>query len=92
MRGRRKAPGRPITYGTTSNFLIHFGLDTISDLPGLDELQGAGLFDGKLPPGFGVPQPDDADALRPDEEPLGEATPLEQLWGPVGAGDGESDE
>jgi segregation and condensation protein B len=89
MRGRRKAPGRPITYGTTSNFLIHFGLDTISDLPGLDELQGAGLFDGKLPAGFGVPQPDDADALRPDEEPLGEATPLEQLWGPVAPGDGE---
>ena len=90
MRGRRKAPGRPITYGTTSNFLIHFGLDAIADLPGLDELQGAGLFDGKLPAGFGIPQPDDADALRPDEEPLGETTPLEQLWGPVASGDGDS--
>ena len=40
MRGRRKAPGRPITYGTTPAFLIHFGLDAIADLPGLDELQG----------------------------------------------------
>ena len=89
MRGRRKAPGRPITYGTTTNFLIHFGLDAISDLPGLDELQGAGLFDGKLPPGFGVPQPDDGDALRPDEEPLGEPTPLERLWSPVDQGEGE---
>ena len=60
MRGRRKAPGRPITYGTTTEFLIQFGLDAIADLPGLDELQGAGLFDGKLPAGYGVPQPDDA--------------------------------
>jgi segregation and condensation protein B len=87
MRGRRKAPGRPITYGTTPGFLIHFGLDSIGDLPGLDELQGAGLFDGRLPAGFGVPQPDDTDALRPDEEPLGEPTPLEQAWGPVGEAD-----
>ena len=83
MRGRRKAPGRPITYGTTPGFLIHFSLDSVKDLPGLDELQGAGLFDGKLPPGFGVPQPDDADTLRPDEEPLGDPNALEQAWGPV---------
>jgi segregation and condensation protein B len=87
MRGRRKAPGRPITYGTTPGFLIHFGLDSIGDLPGLDELQGAGLFDGRLPAGFGVPHPDDSDALRPDEEPLGESAPLEQAWGPVGESD-----
>jgi segregation and condensation protein B len=87
MRGRRKAPGRPITYGTTPGFLIHFGLDAIGDLPGLDELQGAGLFDGRLPAGFGVPHPDDSDALRPDEEPLGEPAPLEQAWGPVGETD-----
>jgi segregation and condensation protein B len=87
MRGRRKAPGRPITYGTTAGFLIHFSLDSISDLPGLDELQGAGLFEGRLPVGFGVPKPDDADTLRPDEEPLGEAAPLEQAWGPVGDAD-----
>jgi segregation and condensation protein B len=83
MRGRRKAPGRPITYGTTPDFLAHFGLDAIADLPGLDELQGAGLFEGKLPPGFGVPQPDDDSVLRPDEEPLDEPSALEQAWGPV---------
>jgi segregation and condensation protein B len=87
MRGRRKAPGRPITYGTTHEFLAHFGLDAIGDLPGLDELQGAGLFDGKLPPGFGVPQPDDDATLRGDEEPLGEPTPLEEAWGPVAESD-----
>jgi len=89
MRGRRKAPGRPITYGTTAGFLIHFGLDAVGDLPGLDELQGARLFDGKLPPGFGVPQPDDGDTLRPDEEPLGEPGALEQAWGPVGETDAD---
>ena len=69
MRGRR-APGRPITYGTSQEFLVHFGLDAIGDLPGLDELKGAGLFDGKLPPGFGVPLPDDDAGLADDEEPL----------------------
>ena len=89
MRGRRKAPGRPITYGTTPAFLIHFGLDTVGDLPGLDELQAAGMFEGKLPPGFGVPQPDDGDALRADEEPLGEPGPLEQMWGAVEEPDSE---
>ena len=72
MRGRRKAPGRPITYGTTADFLVHFGLDAIGDLPGLDELQGAGLFDGQLPAGYGVPRPTDAPALRDDEDPLEE--------------------
>ena len=81
MRGRRKAPGRPITYGTTTEFLIHFGLDAISDLPGLDELQAAGLFDGKLPAGYGVPQPSDEPALQADEEPLGEANPLDEFLG-----------
>lgn len=70
LRGRRKAPGRPITYGTTDQFLIHFGLEQVSDLPGLDELKGAGLFDGRLPKGFGVPQPDDSEALKDDEDPL----------------------
>src|SRR5262249_54494302 len=43
-RGRRKTPGRPITFGTTEAFLSHFGLDAIGDLPGLEELRGAGLM------------------------------------------------
>jgi len=74
-RGRRKAPGRPITYGTTDAFLMHFGLEQISDLPGLDELKSAGLFDGRLPKGFGVPQPSDDIALRDDEDPLEDEAP-----------------
>jgi segregation and condensation protein B len=69
-RGRRKTPGRPVTYGTNEAFLSHFGLDSVGDLPGLDELKGSGLLDGRLPPGFSVPIPSDDPALREDEEPL----------------------
>ena len=69
-RGRRRAPGRPITYGTTAQFLEHFGLDGIKDLPGLAELKGAGLLDSNLPPDFTVPEPTDVAALMPDELPL----------------------
>ena len=69
-RGRRKAPGRPITYGTSEQFLSHFGLEALTDLPGLDELKGSGLLDNRLPPGFAVPVPSDDPALREDEDPL----------------------
>ncbi len=69
-RGRRRAPGKPITYGTTENFLAHFNLDTVKDLPGLQELKGAGLLDSNLPPDFKVPEPTDVAALMPDELPL----------------------
>jgi segregation and condensation protein B len=80
LRGRRKAPGRPVTYGTTEQFLMHFGLEQISDLPGLEELKGAGLFDGRLPKGFDVPQPSDDAELRDDEDPLeAEASELLEL-------------
>jgi segregation and condensation protein B len=69
-RGRRKAPGRPLTYGTTPEFLGHFGLEALGDLPGLDDLKGSGLFDGTLPADFSVPEPSDDPTLRPDEDPL----------------------
>ncbi|MDA7948994.1 MAG: SMC-Scp complex subunit ScpB [Hyphomicrobiaceae bacterium] len=81
MRGRRRAPGRPVTYGTTQGFLEHFGFDTIGDLPGLDELKGAGLLDGNLPPGFSIPHPDDAEDLTESEDPLGDETPFEEPSG-----------
>jgi segregation and condensation protein B len=87
MRGRRRSPGRPITYGTNQEFLIHFGLDSIGDLPGLDELKGAGLFDGKLPSGFGVPLPNDDLGLADDEEPLETAVDLKEVWGEPGEED-----
>jgi segregation and condensation protein B len=70
LRGRRKAPGRPVTYGTTDQFLVHFGLNAIGDLPGLDELKGAGFLDGRIPAGMHVPLPSDDPTLRSDEDPL----------------------
>ncbi len=70
LRGRRRAPGRPITYGTTDRFLEQFGFDSIADLPGLSELKGLGLLDGQLPAGFSVPDPQLLADLQPDELPL----------------------
>ena len=69
-RGRRKTPGRPLTFGTTETFLSHFNLEAVGDLPGLEELRGAGLVDSRLPSGFNVPAPSDDPALRDDEDPL----------------------
>lgn len=69
MRGRRRTPGRPVTYGTTEAFLDHFGLETLSDLPGLEELKGSGLLSGRLPASMQIPLPFDG-ALREDEDPL----------------------
>ena len=79
MRGRRKTPGRPVTYGTTEMFLSQFGLNELTDLPGLHELKAAGLLDGNIPPGFDVPIPRVTDELTADEEPLDgtEQLPLE---------------
>ena len=45
MMGRRRTPGRPQTYGTSDHFLVHFGLETVKDLPGLAELKAAGFLD-----------------------------------------------
>lgn len=70
LRGRRRTPGRPVTYGTTEAFLVHFGLDSIKDLPGLDELKGSGLLDVRVAPGFAIPMPDDDPTLTADEDPL----------------------
>ncbi len=65
MRGRRRTPGRPVTFGTTDAFLEHYGLATLSDLPGVTEMKAAGLLEMNLPPGFSVPDPL---GLRPGEE------------------------
>src|SRR5579863_6079724 len=82
LRGRRRTPGRPVTYGTTDAFLLHFGLEAITDLPGLEELKGAGLFEGRLPGGFSVPLPSDDPTLAEDEDPL-EADAQEEFAGGV---------
>src|SRR5262245_49579334 len=67
MRGRRRSPGRPVTYGTTDAFLEHFGLASLADLPGVAEMRAAGLLSLDLPPDFHVPDPM---GLAPDEDPL----------------------
>ena len=46
-RGRRRTPGRPVTWGTTTEFLDHFGLASLDDLPGFEELKAAGLIDAR---------------------------------------------
>lgn len=75
IRGRRKTPGRPVTYGTTSEFLEHFGLDSLDSLPGKSDFQAAGLLDSKLPANFEMPRPtdgmveDEESVMLPDDEP-----------------------
>ena len=71
MRGRRRTPGRPVTYGTTDKFLDHFSLEEIRDLPGIEELKGAGLLAARMPSNFSMPQPPaNPDQLGDDEDPL----------------------
>lgn len=72
MRGRRRTPGRPITYGTSDTFLEHFALEAVGDLPGLEELRGAGLLDSAVPATFLVPMPNDDPDLTSEEDPLTE--------------------
>ena len=71
MRGRRRTPGRPVTYGTTEGFLDHFGLEELRDLPGIEELKGAGLLSPRMPSNFSVPLPPaDPGLLTDEEDPL----------------------
>ena len=89
LRGRRKTPGRPVTYGTTLEFIDHFGLSEIRDLPGMEELKAAGLLSARMPAGFSVPMPSiDPDELTDDEEEL-EDIDLEEmgLLTPIAADD-----
>ena len=74
-KGRRKTPGRPVTWVTTESFLTDFSLDTLADLPGVDELRAAGLLDaGQRTLGLPPEAQDDARAAPPsppasDSEP-----------------------
>lgn len=74
MRGRRRSPGRPVTYGTTDVFLEHYGLASLADLPGMAEMKAAGLLDLNMPSDFALPDPSrmdeaDEDPLEPGDEP-----------------------
>lgn len=68
IRGRRRLPGRPVTFGTTEAFLEHFGLEKIGDLPGLRELKGAGLLDDDIPADFRLPGGGGAESLLDEED------------------------
>ncbi len=81
IRGRKRTPGRPVTYGTTEAFLVHFGLENVGHLPGMDDLKAAGFLDAVPPAGFTVPNP--SDALAPDEDPYeGDDEPIDLLAEP----------
>lgn len=74
LKGRRRTPGRPVTYATADRFLEHFSLASLYDLPGVQEMKAAGLLDLSIPVGFEVPDPtrsgdgDDETPLLPGEE------------------------
>jgi segregation and condensation protein B len=68
MRGRRRSPGRPITLATTDAFLEHYGLASLADLPGAQDMKSLGLVGAEL--GFDFTTPDPTLAPADDEEPL----------------------
>ena len=81
-RGRRRTPGRPVTWGTSEGFLDHFGLESLDDLPGVEDLRAAGLLDKRpaiqtlgMEPGKAPPDPDtlpepEEEAVDLTEDPL----------------------
>ncbi len=66
-KGRRRSPGRPVTWVTTEAFLEHFGLDSLEDLPGVDELRAAGLLEVRQPT-LGLPALADTETEASTEE------------------------
>jgi segregation and condensation protein B len=83
IRGRKRTPGRPVTYGTTEAFLVQFGLESVGHLPGVDELKASGFLEALPPSGMDIPSP--SDELGPDEDPYIEGEDVEEL----ATGDGE---
>ncbi len=75
--GRRRAPGKPVTWGTTAFFLEHFGLAALDDLPGIEELKAAGLLDIRA----------DVQIYRPDEPDLPLADEGDESDEPLADGD-----
>ena len=75
LRGRRRVPGRPVTYGTTPAFLDHFGLESLADLPGIEDLKGAGLLASRPPSSLRLPFDG---PLDDEEDPLQDLDSAEQ--------------
>ena len=81
-RGRRRTPGRPVTWGTTESFLDHFGLEGLDDLPGLDDLKASGLIDKR--PAIQTLTTRDNVALMKDPDMLEEVTNTgSAVWEPL---------
>ena len=81
--GRRRTPGRPVTWGTTDSFLAHFGLESVSDLPGMDELKAAGLLDARpagaiIAANRGVAAPSSDAPPEPEDRETGSSEEAEQ--------------
>jgi len=102
-RGRRRTPGRPVTWGTTDAFLDHFGLENLDSLPGIAELKAAGLIDTRpaitalgargrlLDPGEAGDDTADLDAAE-DEDDSEDEQPLESRFGEDFLADAEWDD
>ncbi len=69
MRGRRRSPGRPVTFGTTDAFLELYGLASLADLPGVAEMKAAGLLGMDMPADLDFALPS---AEAPEEDPIEE--------------------
>jgi segregation and condensation protein B len=76
VRGRRKTPGLPITYGTTDKFLEHFGLESLDTLPGKADLEAEGLLTDVIPSGFQMP---DEEALSEEHTLIDELGNIEDV-------------
>lgn len=76
VRGRRKTPGLPITYGTTNKFLEHFGLESLDTLPGKADLEAEGLLTDVIPSGFQMP---DEEALSEEDTLIDELGNIEDV-------------
>lgn len=88
MRGRRRTPGRPVTYGTSDDFLIHFGLERVEDLPGMEDLKAAGLLEIQAPGSLALPKLGDEETA---EDPLDAADEgADFLPDPTEAGEAEA--
>ena len=95
--GRRRTAGRPTTWGTTSGFLVDFGIESITDLPGLDDLKAAGLLDQGPAMQFGkysaASENDDDPEQDAEAGVRGENEPSEEVdEGDRSRGAGEGDE
>ena len=75
--GRRRAPGKPVTWGTSDFFLEHFGLPSLDDLPGQEELKAAGLLDPRSQPPIFRPEEPDL-PLEPGEDEADEPLAVDE--------------